>query len=137
MLNSYGDPDAILFCFGIQRGDWTQNIEFWEEKWNRKWESDGRFNVTTYNYGNDRKIKVVSIEVSGKKIYLAFRKCDEFRYLFKFIVFRSIFQKLRKKKIYLPLPNCCCCHVPSPVLIKKTLYSKRNLSIKWIKMVQT
>nr|XP_054756110.1 glutamate receptor 3-like [Lytechinus pictus] len=43
------------------RGDWTQSIDYWEARWDRKWESEGRLNVTTYNYGNDRKIKVVAI----------------------------------------------------------------------------
>ncbi|XP_071489708.1 glutamate receptor 3-like [Diadema antillarum] len=44
------------------RGDWTQNVDYWEDRWDRKWENEGRLNVTTFNYGNDRKIKVVSIE---------------------------------------------------------------------------
>ncbi|XP_030832167.1 glutamate receptor 3 [Strongylocentrotus purpuratus] len=44
------------------RGIWTQNVEHWENTWNRKWESEGKLNVTNYNYGNDRRIKIVTIE---------------------------------------------------------------------------
>lgn len=45
------------------RGEWTQNIDFWEEKWNTRWKSPGHLNVTAYDSGEERKIRIVSIEV--------------------------------------------------------------------------
>lgn len=62
------------------RGDWTQNIDYWEDRWDRKWESEGRLNVTTYNYGNDRKIKVVAIEAEP----FLFLRENRARYLAQF-----------------------------------------------------
>ncbi|XP_072167155.1 glutamate receptor 1-like [Diadema setosum] len=60
------------------RGIWTQNIPYWEETWDRKWENEGRLNVTNFNYGNDRRIKIVSIEAEPflfkRENYLAIRR---------------------------------------------------------------
>ncbi|XP_038068072.1 glutamate receptor 1-like [Patiria miniata] len=44
------------------RGEWTQNKAYWEQKWKRKWESEGHLNVTYHNYASERTIKIVTIE---------------------------------------------------------------------------
>ncbi|XP_033110288.1 glutamate receptor 2-like [Anneissia japonica] len=44
-------------------GEWVQNPEHWEKRFNMKWESSGRFNTTRYEQGGRRTLKVVSIEV--------------------------------------------------------------------------
>ncbi len=43
------------------RGEWTQNPEYWEKKWKRKWETEGRLNVTYHNYAAERTVKIVTI----------------------------------------------------------------------------
>lgn len=56
------------------RGEWTQNIDFWEQKWNTRWKSPGRLNVSAYDSGQERKIRIVSIAVEPflKKKSLSF-----------------------------------------------------------------
>ncbi|XP_022105896.1 glutamate receptor 1-like [Acanthaster planci] len=44
------------------RGEWTQNPNYWEKKWDRKWQSEGHLNVTYHNYASERIIKIVTIE---------------------------------------------------------------------------
>ncbi|XP_072038078.1 glutamate receptor 2-like [Amphiura filiformis] len=43
------------------RGDWVQSIDFWEAKWQKRWENEGRLNVTYYQHGHDRVIRIVSV----------------------------------------------------------------------------
>ncbi|XP_033110440.1 glutamate receptor 1-like isoform X2 [Anneissia japonica] len=44
------------------RGEWAQNIEFWEERWRSQWRSNSRMSVDAYRQASERILKIVSIE---------------------------------------------------------------------------
>ncbi|XP_071965173.1 glutamate receptor 3-like isoform X2 [Antedon mediterranea] len=44
------------------RGEWAQNIEFWEDRWKSQWRSNTRMSVDAYRQASERILKIVSIE---------------------------------------------------------------------------